>query len=241
MHFIGKKMESLREFLHRLHGGNAPSELCGWRLPDECVLPLDSQWQTAEDCKWCSFAPQNEARSRRERHWHIHLSGIYLKLRQQKINFWIIFARLQQAKNIAGAGPVCSLTVNGPVAALVAETDYTFLMFGGGAVIVVMAITIVSMVACRWVRFQTKHPTQSDAIFFRRHSAAKFGTTVISTVRHTEEQPSIKGYYKSQRHDYKSDGKLWVKTLISLGVGGPLVQAFFLGVLPGITCGGNLR
>ena len=47
---------------------------------------------------------------------------------------------------------MCSLTVNGPVAALVAETDYTFLMFGGGAVIVVMAITIVSMVACRWVR-----------------------------------------------------------------------------------------
>ena len=111
----------------------------------------------------------------------------------------IIFARLQQAKNIAGAGPVCSLTVNGPVAALVAETDYTFFMFGGGAVIVVMAITIVSMVACRWVRFQTKHPTQSDAIFYRRHSAAKFGTTVITTVRHNEEQPSNKGYYKSQR------------------------------------------
>lgn len=55
-----------------------------------------------------------------------------------------------QAKNVAGDGPVCALTVNGPVAALVAETDYTYLMFGGGAVIVVMAITIVSLVACRY-------------------------------------------------------------------------------------------
>ena len=42
--------------------------------------------------------------------------------------------------------------------------------------------------------FQTEHPTHTDVIFFRRHSAAKFGTTVISTVRHTEEQPPIKGY-----------------------------------------------
>ena len=41
------------------------------------------------------------------------------------------------------------LKVNGPVAALVAETDYTYLAFGAGAVVVVFAATLVGVVICR--------------------------------------------------------------------------------------------
>ena len=47
--------------------------------------------------------------------------------------------------------------MNGPVAALVAETDYTYLAFGAGAVIVVFAATLVGVVICRSSRlFETK-------------------------------------------------------------------------------------
>ena len=46
--------------------------------------------------------------------------------------------------------------MNGPVAALVAETDYTYLAFGAGAVIVVFAATLVGVVICRSSRlFET--------------------------------------------------------------------------------------
>ena len=43
------------------------------------------------------------------------------------------------------------------MAALVAETDYTYLAFGAGAVIVVFAATLVGVVICRSSRlFETK-------------------------------------------------------------------------------------
>ncbi len=39
--------------------------------------------------------------------------------------------------------------VSGPVAALVAETDYTYLMVGVGAVVAVLAGILFGIVACR--------------------------------------------------------------------------------------------
>ena len=54
-----------------------------------------------------------------------------------------------QAKNLAGIGERCSVKVNGPVAAFVAETDYTYLAFGAGAVVVALAAALVGIVICR--------------------------------------------------------------------------------------------
>ena len=44
-------------------------------------------------------------------------------------------------------GPFCR--VNGPVAALVAETDLTLLMFGGGMVLVVFVVILGAIFVCR--------------------------------------------------------------------------------------------
>ena len=74
-----------------------------------------------------------------------------------------------QARNLAGLGTRCDVKVflaeyspflsswiiyylfqiNGPVAALVAETDFSFLMFGGGLVIFVFIVITTTIVICR--------------------------------------------------------------------------------------------
>lgn len=54
-----------------------------------------------------------------------------------------------EARNAAGLGERCAVRVNGPVAALVAETDYTYLMFGGGSVVGLILLVVTGVVICR--------------------------------------------------------------------------------------------
>ena len=53
------------------------------------------------------------------------------------------------ASNIAGTGEKCSISIDGPPSALVADTDTTYLIFGGAAVFLVLCIIIVSILLCR--------------------------------------------------------------------------------------------
>jgi hypothetical protein len=77
-----------------------------------------------------------------------------------------------QASNIAGTGEKCSISIDGPPSALVAETDTTYLIFGGAAVLVLLSIIITSIVVCR------------------RHRVSKYDTGVHRT---PEEGPSAAG------------------------------------------------
>ncbi len=54
-----------------------------------------------------------------------------------------------QANNVAGPGERCELRVNGPVSALVADTDKTFLVFGGVFVVALLAFILITVVVCR--------------------------------------------------------------------------------------------
>ena len=54
-----------------------------------------------------------------------------------------------QAFNIAGTGQKCELKVNGPVAALVVDTDTTYLVFGGLFVLALLAFFLITVVVCR--------------------------------------------------------------------------------------------
>ena len=68
-----------------------------------------------------------------------------------------------QARNLAGLGSRCDVKVgvwspttvchrpqiNGPAAALVAETDFSFLLFGGGAVLGLFVVIVLATVLCR--------------------------------------------------------------------------------------------
>ena len=50
---------------------------------------------------------------------------------------------------ILGLGEKCSISIDGPPSALVADTDTTYLIFGGAAVFLVLCIIIVSILLCR--------------------------------------------------------------------------------------------
>jgi hypothetical protein len=54
-----------------------------------------------------------------------------------------------EAKNLAGLGERCVIKVSGPVAYAIAETDYTYLMFGVGAVVAIFGAILLGIVACR--------------------------------------------------------------------------------------------
>ena len=41
--------------------------------------------------------------------------------------------------------------INGPAAALVAETDFSFLLFGGAIVLLLFVVIVVSTILCRWL------------------------------------------------------------------------------------------
>jgi len=53
-----------------------------------------------------------------------------------------------QARNLAGLGTKCDVKINGPAAALVAETDFSFLLFGGAIVLVLFVVIVVSTILC---------------------------------------------------------------------------------------------
>ena len=53
------------------------------------------------------------------------------------------------ASNIAGTGEKCSISIDGPPSALVADTDTTYLIFGGASVLLLLFIIITSIVVCR--------------------------------------------------------------------------------------------
>jgi len=84
-----------------------------------------------------------------------------------------------QARNLAGLGTRCDVKINGPVAALVAETDFSFLMFGGGLVIFVFIVITTTIVICR------------------RQNGGKYDVTIIHevqedfTIKHREEKNGI--------------------------------------------------
>ena len=61
--------------------------------------------------------------------------------------------------NIAGTGDKCSISIDGPPSALVADTDTTYLIFGGASVILLLFIIVGSIVVCR------------------RHSVSKYGSS----------------------------------------------------------------
>ena len=61
------------------------------------------------------------------------------------------------ASNIAGTGEKCSISIDGPPSALVADTDTTYLIFGGASVLLLLFIIVGSIVVCR------------------RHSVSKYG------------------------------------------------------------------
>ena len=54
-----------------------------------------------------------------------------------------------QASNMAGVGEKCSISIDGPPSALVADTDTTYLIFGGMGVIVLLITIVTSIVLCR--------------------------------------------------------------------------------------------
>ena len=53
------------------------------------------------------------------------------------------------ASNIAGTGEKCSISIDGPPSALVADTDTTYLIFGGASVILLLFIIVGSIIVCR--------------------------------------------------------------------------------------------
>ena len=53
------------------------------------------------------------------------------------------------ASNIAGTGEKCSISIDGPPSALVADTDTTYLIFGGASVILLLLIIVGSIIVCR--------------------------------------------------------------------------------------------
>ena len=59
------------------------------------------------------------------------------------------------------------IRVNGPVAALVAETDLTLLMFGGGVVVVVFVVILVAIFVCR--RHGNNSPGGSQLLKYSLH------------------------------------------------------------------------
>ena len=54
-----------------------------------------------------------------------------------------------QASNIAGVGEKCSISIDGPPSALVADTDTTYLIFGGASVVLLLFIIVTSIILCR--------------------------------------------------------------------------------------------
>ncbi len=54
-----------------------------------------------------------------------------------------------EVRNAAGPGSHCTIKVSGPVAALVAETDYSYLAFGAAAVVAVFFSALCAVVMCR--------------------------------------------------------------------------------------------
>lgn len=69
-----------------------------------------------------------------------------------------------QASNIAGEGEKCSISIDGPPSALVADTDTTYLIFGGVSVLLLLFIIVTSIILCR------------------RHSVSKYNATTTPTV-----------------------------------------------------------
>lgn len=73
-----------------------------------------------------------------------------------------------QASNIAGQGEKCSISIDGPPSALVADTDTTYLIFGGVSVLLLLFIIVTSIILCR------------------RHSVSKYpATTATNTTVNT--------------------------------------------------------
>ena len=68
-----------------------------------------------------------------------------------------------QARNAVGLGSKCSVKVNGPVAAFVVETDYTYVVFGGAGVLLLLT-TIITTILCRWTDRTGKTFTRTDKI-----------------------------------------------------------------------------
>ena len=54
-----------------------------------------------------------------------------------------------QASNLAGVGEKCSISIDGPPSALVADTDTTYLIFGGGSVLLFIFIIVSAIILCR--------------------------------------------------------------------------------------------
>ena len=95
-------------------------------------------------------------------HWHHndqplpHALGASLHYRKASVeggqfqrNEGIVGTFSCEARNVVGLGKKCAVRVNGPVAALVAETDYTYLMFGGGSIVGVIVLVMAGVVICR--------------------------------------------------------------------------------------------
>ena len=80
------------------------------------------------------------------------------------------------ASNIAGTGEKCSISIDGPPSALVADTDTTYLIFGGASVVLLLFIIVGSIVVCR------------------RHSVSKYGAAPLGGVggggRHAAAPPA---------------------------------------------------
>ena len=138
--------------------------------PPQCQLrkQIDSEGRLHLRCLVDAFPANVSYHWRRNEEPLTTAMGSSLHFRQAAINGQyedegIVGTFSCEAKNIAGLGERCAITVNGPVAALVAETDYTYLMFGGGSVVVVLVLIVVSIVACR------------------RHSTAKYNTSTTAT------------------------------------------------------------
>ena len=84
-----------------------------------------------------------------------------------------------QASNMAGLGEKCSISIDGPPSALVADTDTTYLIFGGAAVTLLLTTIIVSIVLCR------------------KHSVSKYETGIN---RIPEEQLGVKKSNNNSNH-----------------------------------------
>ena len=86
-----------------------------------------------------------------------------------------------QASNIAGTGEKCSISIDGPPSALVADTDTTYLIFGGASVLLLLFIIVASIVVCR------------------RQSVSKYGASNSANATTDTASTLTQGYNLSKR------------------------------------------
>ena len=103
------------------------------------------------------------------------------------------------ASNIAGTGEKCSISIDGPPSALVADTDTTYLIFGGASVILLLFIIVGSIIVCRKlpIWYESKYHGGSGGHGGRPVASAASTTTGINRIP-SEQMSNAETLQKTQ-------------------------------------------